>query len=74
MTFASTSEIVSLEGATAGQHLEHTTPNAQMSARLSAARPWLVRGHIGGRAENHAGLRHRREVIVGDIDCPCPEA
>ena len=38
-----------------------TTPNAQMSARLSAVRPRACSGaHVSGGAENHALLRHRR--------------
>ena len=37
-----------------------TTPNAQMSARLSTLLPARLLGsHVRGRAENHPGLRHR---------------
>ena len=44
-----------------------TTPNAQMSARWSTALPLRLLGrHVGRGAEDHARLRHRGRVIVGE--------
>ena len=54
-------DILTLERAPSREHFSSTQPNAQMSVRLSTGLPSRLLGaHVGGGAENHAALRHRR--------------
>ena len=56
-TSASVSEIVSPAKAAAGQHLEqHDAERPDVGAPVGLLPARLLRAHVGGRAEDHAGL------------------
>ena len=49
------------EGSGAGQHLvEHAAEGPDVGALVHGLAARLFRAHVGGRAEDHARLRHRR--------------
>ena len=66
--------IVAAERPHAGEHfVEHAPERPDVGALVDGLPARLLRAHVRGRAEDHAGRRHRRGlVIVGDLRAPRP--
>ena len=66
---ASVSDTSSPSNARRREHfVEHAAERPDVGALVDRLAARLLRRHVGGRAEDHARLRHRGVVIVGDLD------
>lgn len=60
---------VALEGGPAGQHFEqHHAQGKNVGAAVERLSQHLLRRHVLGRAQHHAGLGHGRRCHVGDAE------